>query len=109
MKADKLITKLIPGCRPVAFGHFGDGNIHYNISQPPNVEKNIFLGKWDDESELVFDIVTEFNGSISAEHGIGVMKKKELAKRADPIKYNMLRLVKNALDPSNIMNPRVLL
>jgi FAD/FMN-containing dehydrogenase len=109
MKTDKLITKLIPGCRPVAFGHFGDGNIHYNISQPPNVEKHIFLGKWDDASELVFDIVTEFNGSISAEHGIGVMKKKELAKRADPIKYNMLRLVKNALDPSNIMNPRVLL
>jgi FAD/FMN-containing dehydrogenase len=58
---------------------------------------------------LIFDIVTEFKGSISAEHGIGIMKKKELAKRSDPVKYNMLKLVKNALDPSNIMNPRVLL
>ena len=109
IKAGKCITKLIPGCRPVAFGHFGDGNIHYNISQPPDVDKHIFLEKWDDASELIFDIVTGFKGSISAEHGIGIMKKKELAKRSDPVKYNMLKLVKNALDPSNIMNPRVLL
>jgi FAD/FMN-containing dehydrogenase len=108
-KADKLVTKLIPGCRPIAFGHFGDGNIHYNISQPPNVDKEKFLKKWDDASEIVFDIVTELNGSISAEHGIGVMKKRELAKRSDPVKYNMLKLIKNALDPDNTMNPRVLL
>ena len=108
-KADAAIKAQIPGCRPVGFGHFGDGNIHYNIAQPVGMNKQKFLDNWQAVSETVFDIVGEFDGSISAEHGIGIMKKDDLARRADPVKLAMLKSIKQALDPSNIMNPRVML
>ena len=108
-QANKTVGALIPGSRPVSFGHFGDGNIHYNISQPAGADKDSFLAKWQDVSEVVFDLVDDFNGSISAEHGIGTLKKEELAKRADPIKLALLKSIKNTLDPDNIMNPRVML
>ena len=108
-KADAAVEKQIPGCRPVSFGHFGDGNIHYNISQPIDMDKEDFLSQWQALSETVFDLVGEFEGSISAEHGIGVMKKADLAKRADPVKLAMLKSIKQALDPDNIMNPRVMI
>ena len=103
------MEKQIPGCRPVGFGHFGDGNIHYNIAQPVGMDKQKFLDHWQALSEIVFDIVGELGGSISAEHGIGIMKKNDLAKRADPAKLMMMRSIKQALDPDNMMNPRVLL
>jgi len=108
-QANKTVGALIPGSRPVSFGHFGDGNIHYNISQPAGADKDGFLAKWQDVSEVVFDLVDDYNGSISAEHGIGTLKKEELAKRADPIKLALLKSIKNTLDPDNIMNPRVML
>jgi FAD/FMN-containing dehydrogenase len=108
-KADAAMEARIPGCRPVGFGHFGDGNIHYNIAQPVGMEKQDFLDHWQALSETVFDIVGEFEGSISAEHGIGIMKKADLAKRADPVKLAMLKSIKQALDPDNIMNPRVMI
>ncbi|MDB2438255.1 FAD-binding oxidoreductase [Hellea sp.] len=108
-KADAAMEAQIPGCRPVGFGHFGDGNIHYNIAQPVGMNKQKFLDHWQAVSETVFDIVGEFGGSISAEHGIGIMKKEDLAKRADPVKLAMLKSIKQALDPENIMNPRVML
>ena len=107
--ANKAIQKQIPGCRPVSFGHLGDGNIHYNIAQPIGMDKDEFLGQWQALTETVFDIVGEFEGSISAEHGIGIMKKADLAKRADPVKLAMLKAIKQALDPDNIMNPRVMI
>lgn len=107
--ANKAIEAQIPGARPVSFGHFGDGNIHYNITQPIDMDKEEFLAQWDAVSETVFDIVGEFEGSISAEHGIGIMKKGDLAKRADPVKIAMLKSIKQALDPDNIMNPRVMI
>lgn len=108
-RADKNMQGLIPGCRPVGFGHFGDGNIHYNIAQPLEMDKEVFLGRWQDVSELIFDIVDEFGGSISAEHGIGIMKKDDLARRADPVKLALMKSIKTALDPQNIMNPRVMI
>ena len=108
-QANKTMDTLIPGCRPVSFGHFGDGNIHYNISQPMDANKEDFLNQWDNVSDAVFDVVEKFGGSISAEHGIGIMKKAELAKRADPVKLKLLKTIKRALDPQNIMNPRVML
>ena len=108
-KADAAMETQIPGCRPVSFGHFGDGNIHYNITQPVNMDKQAFLDQWQAVSETVFDIVDRFDGSISAEHGIGIMKKADLAKRADPVKLAMLKSVKQALDPDNMMNPRVMI
>ena len=108
-RTDRALEALIPGCRPVSFGHFGDGNIHYNISQPIGVDTEKFLSRWDEAAQAVFDIVGELGGSISAEHGIGVIKKGELAARADPVKLALLKTVKTALDPLNIMNPRVLI
>lgn len=111
-RADATVARIVPGCRPVGFGHFGDGNIHYNIAQPdsPDLAGNraAFLAHWDDISEAVFDIVDSLGGSISAEHGIGIMKRETLAKRADPVKMALLRRVKAALDPEGIMNPRVM-
>ena len=98
----------MPGCRPVGFGHLGDGNIHYNIAQPIGADRESFLTYWDSISNAVFDIVDAMGGSISAEHGIGIMKKSDLAERADPTKVNLLRQIKRSLDPKNIMNPRVL-
>ncbi len=107
--AGKKVETLIPGCRPVSFGHFGDGNIHYNIAQPYGMDKEKFLGKWQTVSEVIFDTVDAFGGSISAEHGIGTMKKEDLVRRADPVKLAMLKTIKVALDPQNIMNPRVMI
>lgn len=106
--ADDAVEKVSPGCRPVGFGHFGDGNIHYNIAQPIGADKEEFLRGWQDISNAVFDIVDALGGSISAEHGIGIMKREDLAERADPTKINMLRTLKQSLDPQNIMNPRVM-
>ncbi|MEP3654561.1 MAG: FAD-binding oxidoreductase [Litorimonas sp.] len=107
--ADAAMERVVPGCRPVGFGHFGDGNIHYNIAQPESADREAFLENWDALSGPVFDIVDDLGGSISAEHGIGIMKKDDLAERANPIKINLLRTIKNALDPDRIMNPRVMI
>lgn len=112
-RADATVARIVPGCRPVGFGHFGDGNIHYNIAQPMSddlaANKAAFLENWDDISEAIFDIVDSLGGSISAEHGIGIMKRETLAKRADPVKIALLRQVKAALDPNGTMNPRVMI
>ncbi len=108
-RADAAVAKIVPGCRPVGFGHFGDGNIHYNIAQPEGADKAEFLDRWQVISDAVFDIVDALGGSISAEHGIGTMKRADLAARADPVKLALMRAVKNSLDPDNMMNPRVLI
>lgn len=108
-RADAAVQRLIPGCRPVGFGHFGDGNIHYNIAQPEHANRDDFLAQWESVSQCVFDIVDSFSGSISAEHGIGIMKKTDLAARADSVKMKMLRQIKHSFDPENMMNPRVML
>ena len=107
-RADAAIARLVPGAVPVGFGHFGDGNIHYNIAQPPGADADAFLARWQDISETVFDIVDSLGGSISAEHGIGIMKRDDLQKRADPAKLALMRRIKTALDPQNTLNPRVL-
>lgn len=108
-RADACVEQIVPGCRPVGFGHFGDGNIHYNIAQPDGSDRDAFLARWDDISEAIFDIVDDMGGSISAEHGIGIMKRETLARRADPVKMEMMRTLKAALDPENVLNPRVML
>ena len=107
--ADAAVEAVVPGARPVGFGHFGDGNIHYNIAQPEGADKEAFLARWQDVSEAVFDIVDRLGGSISAEHGIGIMKRDDLATRGHPTKLAMMKSIKRALDPSNMMNPRVLI
>ena len=104
-RADVLVEKLCPGARPVTFGHFGDGNVHYNISQPVGANTAAFVARWDDISHAVHGLVVELGGSISAEHGIGRMKRDELAQIKSPVDLGMMRDIKAALDPKGILNP----
>ena len=103
--ASKCVKKFIPSCRVVAFGHIGDGNIHFNISQPLKQDKNEFLNKWNDVNKLVFDIVESLNGSFSAEHGIGKLKRKELRTYNPKIEIDLMKSIKSTFDPNNILNP----
>ncbi len=105
LQANKLIKSLIPDARPVPFGHFGDGNIHYNISQPENGEKQAFLAQWENISLSVHDLVSDMGGSISAEHGIGRMKRHEMSRHKSPVELQLMRSIKSALDPKGILNP----
>jgi FAD/FMN-containing dehydrogenase len=95
----------MPGVRVCAFGHFGDGNIHFNLSQPPAMEKKAFLDEWARFNRIVHDIVNGMNGSIAAEHGIGLIKREELAHYKDPVALDLMRAIKLTLDPHNILNP----
>ncbi len=109
LAAGVIVTNLIPGARPVPFGHIGDGNLHYNISQPPDMEKQAFLNKWEELNRQIYDIVKEYKGSFSAEHGIGRMKAKEMIRYKSTTELDMMRQIKDAIDPDSIMNPGVLL
>ena len=91
--------------RVCAFGHFGDGNIHFNLSQPMGMPKGAFLGEWERFNRIVHDIVVSFRGSISAEHGIGLVKRDELLHYKDPVALDLMRTLKRALDPQNLLNP----
>ncbi len=104
-QANAAVVKLIPGSRPVPFGHLGDGNIHYNVSQPLEANTADFLGRWHDVNAVVFDIVLRMGGSISAEHGIGVLKRDELPDVKDKVAIELMRSIKAVLDPLGIMNP----
>ena len=87
------------------FGHVGDGNIHFNISQPTDMAREDFIALWEEVNALVHDIVVALGGSISAEHGIGRMKVDELARYKDPVALDLMRTLKKSLDPNNILNP----
>ncbi|WP_454631042.1 FAD-binding oxidoreductase [Bradyrhizobium cenepequi] len=104
-EANAAVVKLIPGARPVPFGHLGDGNIHYNVSQPIGADSADFLGRWHEVNAVVFDIVLRMGGSISAEHGIGVLKRDELPDVKDKVAIELMRSIKAMLDPLGIMNP----
>jgi FAD/FMN-containing dehydrogenase len=104
-RAGKAVQNLIPGARLVTFGHMGDGNLHYNISQPIGADKAAFLARWGEVNLLVHDIVHEFSGSISAEHGIGQLKKAELTRYKQPLALDLMRKIKGVFDPQGIMNP----
>ncbi len=99
------VTKRFPGCRPVPFGHLGDGNIHFNITQPVGADKEKFLDQWDAMNTVVHDITTKFGGSISAEHGVGTLKRDLLPGVKDPVHLALMHTIKQALDPKNILNP----
>ena len=104
-EANAAVTALIPGARPLPFGHLGDGNIHYNVSQPVDADKEDYLKRWDEVNAVVFAVVKKFGGSISAEHGVGVMKRDLLPLVKDPVAYDLMRSLKNLLDPNGILNP----
>ena len=103
---DALLAKALPGIRMVDFGHLGDGNLHYNVQAPEGVDAAAFLR--DNEATvntLVFESVARFGGSISAEHGIGSLKVDKLPGYKSPVALEMMRSIKRALDPGNLMNP----
>src|SRR3954454_4123229 len=104
-EASAAVTKLIPGSRPLPFGHLGDGNIHYNVNQPEGADKQAFVARWNEVNAVVFGIVAEYGGSISAEHGIGVIKRDLLPKVKDPVAFELMRTLKRTLDPKGILNP----
>lgn len=103
--AAKAMTAQFPGCRPVPFGHVGDGNVHFNVSQPIGQDKVAYLGQWEAMNRVVHDMVVAMNGSISAEHGIGLLKVDEMKHYKDPVELDLMRKLKRALDPANLMNP----
>ena len=103
--ADRLVSAAIPGVRPVPFGHLGDGNLHYNLSQPVDMSAAEFLDRWEELNGIVHGLAVEMGGSFSAEHGIGTLKAGELERLANPVKLELMRAIKHAIDPAGIMNP----
>ncbi|WP_291173104.1 FAD-binding oxidoreductase [Hyphomicrobium sp.] len=105
IKASDAVQRVSPGARPVPFGHFGDGNVHYNVSQPPEMAREAFLALWDEMARAVHDVVVSLGGSISAEHGIGRLKREELVRVKSAVEIDLMRRIKDALDPKGILNP----
>ncbi len=103
---DALLQQEIPGVRLVNFGHLGDGNLHYNVQAPVGSDGPAFLRDWEDQvNTLVYESVQKFGGSISAEHGVGSLKVEKLEIHKSPVALGLMRSLKTALDPNNIMNP----
>ncbi|PXA90847.1 hydroxyacid dehydrogenase [Nostoc sp. 3335mG] len=97
---------LSPGIRPVPFGHMGDGNIHFNFSQPAGADPKDFMARYDEAMhEAIYEVVLRHGGSVSAEHGIGQLKVDLLKRVKDPVALEMMRAIKTALDPNGILNP----
>ncbi len=104
-EADAAVHALMPDARICAFGHLGDGNIHYNISQPVGADKAAFIARWREVNAVVHAVVHKQTGSISAEHGVGQLKRDELAASRPAIETELMRRIKQAFDPAGIMNP----
>ncbi len=110
-RAVPAVQAIVPGARPVSFGHLGDGNLHFNFNAPVNSNKSgagddaAFLAQWDSVQQAVYDIVNQFGGSISAEHGIGAMKVAILPRYKSSEELDAMRALKRAFDPGNILNP----
>ena len=104
-EATAAVEAFEPGARVCAFGHLGDGNIHFNVSQPASADKEAFVARWDAMNAVVHGIVARMGGSFSAEHGVGRLKRELLAATKDSGALAVMRAVKRALDPNGVMNP----
>ena len=104
-EANAAVVKFIPGARPLPFGHVGDGNIHYNVTQPVGSNATEFMKLEEDVHDVVFAVVAKFGGSISAEHGIGIVKRDRLPQVKDKVAIELMRTLKRTLDPKGILNP----
>lgn len=102
---DTLLQQHFPGVRMVTFGHLGDGNLHYNVSPPAGESADTFITRQADINHVVHDSVHRFGGSISAEHGLGALKRDEIRTYKSEVEMNLMRTLKQALDPLNLMNP----
>jgi FAD/FMN-containing dehydrogenase len=103
--SERALERAYPGLGFVIFGHLGDGNLHYNVTAPPSMTTDAFLDEWEDVNRIVHDLVNARGGSISAEHGIGQLKRDELRHYKDPVAIALMQRVKAALDPAGLMNP----
>jgi FAD/FMN-containing dehydrogenase len=102
---DALLQQHFPGCRNVTFGHLGDGNLHYNVSPPLGSSAEQFIERQADINRVVHDNVDRMQGSISAEHGLGTLKREEILRYKSPVEIALMKTIKQALDPLNLMNP----
>jgi FAD/FMN-containing dehydrogenase len=105
VEATKAVENFMPQARVMSFGHMGDGNLHFNVSQPLGMDKKKYLDLWNEMNAVVFDVVLKFDGSISAEHGIGRLKKHHMPEIKSAVELQMMRDLKKLFDPANIMNP----
>lgn len=103
--ACKALAQRVPGIRPCVFGHLGDGNLHFNLNQPEDMDEASFRATETDCNRLVFDLVERHRGSIAAEHGIGQFRRPELARRADALRLELMKRIKTSLDPEGLFNP----
>jgi FAD/FMN-containing dehydrogenase len=104
-QADAALAAAFPGVRIVCFGHVGDGNLHYNQSKPHAQDNTAFVGQTAPVNRIVHDLVHRLGGSISAEHGLGRLKREEVLRYKSDVEMDMMRAVKKALDPKALMNP----
>ena len=107
-EATTAVERFHPGARVSAFGHVGDGNIHYDVLCPPGGDHPAFIARWAEGSQIVHDIVARYDGSISAEHGLGRLKTDEARRYKTPVEIRTMQAIRTALDPHRIMNPGVL-
>lgn len=109
-KANKRVRDISPNANIISFGHVGDGNMHYNVAPPEGANDVEFTKEYGPcLTKVIHDLVSDMDGSISAEHGIGTMKRDELAERVSSVEFDMLHAIKKALDPDNLMNPNKVL
>ncbi|MCL4765945.1 MAG: FAD-binding oxidoreductase [Hyphomicrobiaceae bacterium] len=104
-RADRIVESICPGARPLPLGHFGDGNVHYNVAQPVGMDKQRFMELWEPITGAVHALAAEMDGSISAEHGIGRVKRADLERHKSPVELDLMRRIKAAFDPNGILNP----
>ncbi len=104
-RAVAAVTAAMPGIRPLPFGHIGDGNIHLNLTQPEGMDRDAYIAEWPRMNRIVHDIVADLGGSISAEHGVGRLKREEITRYKSRVEIDLMRQIKAVLDPKGIMNP----
>ncbi|MEL6506972.1 MAG: FAD-linked oxidase C-terminal domain-containing protein, partial [Pseudomonadota bacterium] len=103
--ADRAVEALVPGARPIAFGHVGDGNVHYDVMPPVGADADALDVHVPAIENAIYDVIDRFNGSISAEHGIGQHKLASMAARKSPVEMAMMHAIKRTFDPVGIFNP----
>jgi D-lactate dehydrogenase (cytochrome) len=104
-RAVSAVKNRLPDIRPCPFGHVGDGNIHFNLSQPIEMDTQEYLSLQGEVNQIVLDIVADLGGSFSAEHGVGMLKLEEMQRYKDPVSVDLMRSLKKTIDPERLFNP----
>jgi FAD/FMN-containing dehydrogenase len=104
-RATAAVENTVPGTRTVAYGHFGDGNVHFNLCAPPGMDASAFAARATDLHRAVYDIAVEYGGSFAAEHGVGIVKLDEMERYRSPVEVELMRRFKRLIDPKGLLNP----